>query len=180
MNAVQRKMLGAEQVGLPVNQIHDAITRFAAMEQYQQIRYDAVEYYCEEFLFSHLISLIDESWSDEQFEASNPDVVKFAIIMLLRDMMQTHRHSIVRSGTEQSWDTQWIEQFTAGLFYEARTPMQPYMDWLEVIEEGKEEPTEMLIAALAKQIEVDVMMLYVYHMSACDITRKDVFENEDA
>lgn len=174
--ANERSLLGAEKVGMPISEIVAAIGRLAEMEQYQQIRYEAVEYYCDCFLCRELISLIDESWDLEQLEAANPDVVKVACIMLLRDMMQAHRHKIVIDPERQSWDTQWIEQFTAGLFFEVQVPMQPYQDWLSVVESQEEEESAMLLLGLAKQLAVDPQTLYQYQMAAREVTLEDVLE----
>jgi len=155
-------------------EICNAIGRLQSMEEYQRIRFDAVEFYCDRFLCSELMSLIDESLSIEQLAELNPNVVKVAFIMLLRDMMQSHRHKIVTEPEEQSWDTQRIEQFIVALFFESQAPMQPYQDWLEVVKSEEEEPSAMLLAGLAKQLGVNRNMLFVYQMSTIDVIAEDV------
>ncbi len=144
------------------------------MEQYQRIRFDAVEFYCERLLYRELISLMDESLELDQLAALDPEAVKIVFIMLLRDMMQTHRSEIVIEPEAQNWDTQRIEQFIVGLICETQAPMQPYLDWLDQIKQGEKEPSNMLIAGLAKQIGVDRKMLFAYQAAACDITHEDV------
>jgi hypothetical protein len=165
----ERTLLGAEKVGTPVNEIRGAIARLASMEQYQQIRYDLVDFYCDRFLCRELISLIDESWSVEQLAAANADVIKVAFIMLLRDMMQAHRRDIVLDAGKQKWDTQWIEQFIVGLLYESQAPMQPYQDWLSTVEPPRQEDSAMLLTGLAKQLCLDPGTLFEYQMAAREV-----------
>ena len=105
---------------------------------------------------------------------TRPEVVKVVFLMLLRDMMQPHRATIVKDAQTQNWDTHRIEQFIVGLFYEAQAPIQPYQDWLEVVQSHDEEPSTTLITGLAQQIAVDPKMLFLYHMTACDVTGEDV------
>ena len=164
-----RTLLGAEKVGTPVNEIRGAIARLASTGQYQQIRYELVLIYCDRFLCRELISLIDESWSLEQLSAANPDVVKAAFIMLLRDMMQAHRKYLVLDARTQKWDTQWIEKFIAGLFIETQAPMQPYLDWLSRVEPPRQEDSAMLLTGLAKQLSLDPKALFDYQMAARDL-----------
>lgn len=158
-------------------EIRDAISRLASMEQYQQIRFDAVEFYCQRLLCRELISLMDESLDESQLAALNPDAVKIAFLLLLRDMMQTHRRQIVRETQTQNWDTQRIEQFIVGLIYETQAPIQPYQDWLGRIKPGEKEPSEMLIAGLGTQIGVEPEMLLAYHSVACDLVREEVLSS---
>jgi hypothetical protein len=172
-DAEDRRRLGGEKVGTPVGEIMDAIGRLAAMEQYQRIRYEAVEFYCDRFLCRELISLIDESWDLAQLTAANPDVIKVAFIMLLRDMMQAHRAKIVIDPDSQNWDTQWIEQFITGLFYETQSPIQPYQDWLSAVESQDEEESAILLLGLAKQLSLDPPTLYQYQMAARDVTLEE-------
>ena len=98
---------------------------------------------------------------------------KTRISWLLRDMMQLHRGKISADPDSQGWDTQWIEQFTAGLFYEADAPMQPYLDWLSVIDSQEEEDSALLVTGLAKQLNVDPKVLYAYQVAACQVTLED-------
>ena len=173
----RRRALGAERVGAPAIEIRDAIARLASMEHYQRIRLDAVEFYCQRLLCRELISLMDESLEENQLAVLNPEAVKIAFILLLRDMMQTHRNEIVREPEKQNWDTQWIEQFIVGLIYETQAPIQPYQDWLGRIKQGEKEPSNLLIAGLAKQIGVAPAMLLAYHTVACDLTHEEVLSS---
>jgi hypothetical protein len=101
--------------------------------------------------------------------AIDPAVVKVAFIMLLRDMMQSHRKTIVLDASEQNWDTQRIEQFIVGLFYETQAPMQPYTDWLAMVASKGQEDSAMFCLALAKQLRLDPPSLYQYQMAACEV-----------
>jgi hypothetical protein len=170
----QRAQLGAARVGTPANELQQAIARLASMEEYQQIRFDAVEFYCQRLLFRELISLIDESLTLEQLAELDPDTVKVVFLMLLRDMMQSHRQKIVKTPQGQKWDTQWIEQFILGLFYELQAPVQPYQDWLSFVADEDTEDSAPLMAGLAGQLGVNPKMLYIYQLSACDVVLEEV------
>lgn len=172
-DADERRRLGAEKVGKPAGDVMDAIARLSTMEEYRRLRYDAIQFYGERFLCRELMALIDESWDMERLSAVNPDVVKVAFIMLLRDMMQTHRDKIVIDPDDQKWDTQWIEHFVAALFFEAKAPMQPYQSWLSVVQSQGKEDSAMLSLGLAKQLSLDPSTLYQAQTAACQVTLEE-------
>ena len=179
-----------KNIGIPAKELLEAIERLFSMQEYKKIRFDAVYFYCQKLIFGDngLISSIYSFSTPTQLEELNTVDVKLAFIMLLRDMMQNHRNEIVIDAKEQRWDLQRIEQFTVGLLYEMRVPIEPYLLWFEIAHPNKEElldmtsnqeeePLDMLIALLAKQLSLEPDILYVWHKIVSNTTLKDVLSH---
>jgi len=129
-------------------QIKSAIEHLQGIEQYQRVNFEAINFYCNNFLRGELMRLIDE----------HHDIVSLTKI----------------DSASQKWPTEQIEQFTVGLIFESDADPTLYQSWLKKVEEKNgEEPATVFISGVARRLNVDTKMLFLNQKVACDVIEED-------
>lgn len=176
-NPIKRKW-GKRNVGEPTLQVHKAIERLKSSNEFPGLRFDVIEYYCNQFLFRCLPEEIEHTLSPQALKSLHPDTVKASYILLIRDLIRRFKQHLVPSNYKRKWNRQWVEHFTARLLELTGASPKPYADWITRHEDGEEEDPRLLIVAIAKQLGLEAAILWQYHETMCSVAEEDMLITE--
>jgi hypothetical protein len=169
----QRLELGAERVGMPMWEIHAAITETCESEPFQDVRSDALEYYFEKFLGSWLPRIIEQTLSTRQLAQLDPHRVKQTAFLLLAQAARKLRNHLVPDGFPQKDSGLWVERFLVQVSSAAELDPSAYSQWVLQLESLDDNAMEQVIA-LGNQLGVSGNELCAYHRVMIDLVLEDV------
>ncbi|MBI3927700.1 MAG: hypothetical protein HY319_19325 [Armatimonadetes bacterium] len=160
-------------VGQPAHAILSAVARIRSDDRFAGVRWDAIDYYCDRLLMGVIPQELDAALTTEALEALSPDVVKAALIMLIRDFARRYHDRLVPPEFAQNWAGHWVEQLTVGLLEATGAPVEPYVRWMAIVRDEPEDPRR-LVVGLARQLGLEPNRLWELHAGLGEAIERDV------
>ncbi|MCC9605100.1 hypothetical protein LOC68_24655 [Blastopirellula sp. JC732] len=163
--------LGGEKVGEPIMALRDAVNALRSGE-FEGVRIDAIDHYIELFLMSFVPSIIDESLSDQQLEALDPDTVKQASFLLLANAIMQLRNKLAKSEKLQA-DSEWHERLIRHIAGLAQIEESPYVEFA-LRPPGVNLVNDPLISGLSQKMNVEIAKFFIIQPAMIEVVVEDV------